>query len=142
MVSKNDIWIILLYYHFTCSSQWTTKQGLIMSQNTMSTLNNIVTWNDDSKQKYYDIHTVSLQSIIGTPGYISNPVLSVYSDKREGLFKLPTSLILLEWPQWFPVDNLSILFFIFQELCGHWTWEDNFWIGNALRYLINFNLKK
>ena len=45
--------------------------------------------------------------------YISDPVLSVYSDQRKGLFKLPTSIILLEWSHDFlwPTHQFCFLWF-------------------------------
>ena len=50
----------------------------------------------------------------------SDPVLSVYSDQRKGLFKYSTSLLLLEWAHDFHmISQLINSVSIIQELCGH-----------------------
>ena len=54
--------------------------------------------------------------------------------QREGLAKLPTSLISTV-SDMFPVANSAILSSIIQESCRHWRWEDNRIL------LINFNIK-
>ena len=71
---------------------------------------------------------------------MSDPVLSVYSDQRKGLFKFLSSLILLEWSHDFLL-LINQFYFLIQELCGHWRLEDNSRISNAMWYLINFNLQ-
>ena len=71
---------------------------------------------------------------------MSDPVLSVYSDQRKGLFKFLSSLILLEWSH----DLLLLTHqfcFLIQALCGHWRLEDNSGISKTMGYLINFNLQ-
>ena len=68
---------------------------------------------------------------------ISDAVLSVYSDQREGLLKFSPWMITTT-----SCSRLIHFVSIIWELCGHWTWEDNSEIGNAIWILDQLQSKE